>query len=130
MEASSAPFWVSQTLCASEDGKHCVVRAGTIADNLPSEAATHLSKGAGLSVAKHDGVLGVKGDNEVITVGSKSHQPLRTFSARGQSDFPESSGVFFDKRIAPASVARRISQRHASQTRGVTPWETRITCKH
>jgi hypothetical protein len=69
--------------CASEDSERSVIRAGTVADYFPSKAGTHLSKSVGLSVAKHDGVLGVKGDNEVITVGSKGHQPFRAVDIRG-----------------------------------------------
>ena len=58
---------------ASEDSERSVISAGTVADDFPSKAAAHFSKGAGLSVAKHDGILRVEGDNEVFTVGSKGH---------------------------------------------------------
>jgi hypothetical protein len=77
------PSGHSKTLSTLEDSERCVVRAGTVADDFPSKAATHLSKGAGLSVAKHDGVLGIKGDNEVATVRSKRHQPFRAVDIGG-----------------------------------------------
>jgi hypothetical protein len=70
--------------CASEYGKRCVTGARAVADDFPSKAGAHLSKSIRLCVTKYDGVLRVEGDNEVITVASKCHQPFRMLHAGGQ----------------------------------------------
>jgi hypothetical protein len=73
---------------ALEDSERSVIRAGTIADDLPLKASAHLSKSVRLGVAKYDGVPGVEGDNELITVASKCNQPSRAVDIRGQLNLP------------------------------------------
>ena len=72
-----------------EDGKRSVIRAGAIADDLPTEAGTHLSQRVRIGVPERDGVVGVEGDDEVIIVTSERYQPLRTFNSEVQGYLPE-----------------------------------------
>jgi hypothetical protein len=61
-----------------------VIRAGTVANDLPSKAGAYLSKRVRLGAAKHNGVLRVEGEDEVVTVAPKCHEPFRTLYAGGQ----------------------------------------------
>jgi hypothetical protein len=69
----NAPADSGGAFYASEDGERFFIRAGTVADDFPSKAGAYFPKGARLGMAKHNGVLGVKGDDEVITVAPKCH---------------------------------------------------------